>query len=620
MISRLSPPKAALAALLVTSCLAAAARHGVKLNSIATEWQATTQGPKKLSKRGLQNVVAFTRLLGYVRYFHPSDAAAETDWDAFAIRGVREVESAVTASALATKLESLFHPIAHIRVFVTGSEVSMKLEPPKQTGGLRVLAWEHRGWGQPRSKGSPYSSERVEPHSISLTRLKGDAQSGPAFPDPLEPHRADLGGGVTCLVPIAVYADAKGTLPRLKVTARDASADSENKYSSDDRATRLAGVALAWSVLQHFYPYFDVVQTDWNAVLPRTLAAAATDADGRAYLDTLSVMIAQLHDGHGMVRPRSMPGLGIMRLAWAWIEDQLVITGIDTENRAGYDLDDIAVGDIVHAIDGKPIADVLTEKLRAISGATLRWRRRVSLSMLQIGDFRRSGELTVQTPGESARRRIPFSYMRGAKFLSEPRPEKVEELKPGIWYVDLDRTTDADLEAAKSDLAKARGIVFDLRGYPKATHQFLSHLTDKPISSQQWLIPRILYPDRRNMAFDEGQWQLMPMKPRFKAKAVFITDRRAISAAETYLALVKHHRLAEIVGEATAGTNGNVNPFVLPGGYAVVWTGMKVLNQDGSRHHGVGIKPTIPMKRTVAGVKAERDELLERAIEVASRR
>jgi len=100
---------------------------------------------------------------------------------------------------------------------------------------------------------------------------------------------------------------------------------------------------------------------------------------------------------------------------------------------------------------------------------------------------------------------------------------------------------------------------------------------------------------------------------------VFITDGRAISFAESMMGIVEGYRMGEIVGQATAGTNGNVNPLALPGGYTVGWTGMRVLKHDGSRHHGVGILPTVPVRRTRAGVAAGRDEPLERAIEVVTR-
>ena len=52
-----------------------------------------------------------------------------------------------------------------------------------------------------------------------------------------------------------------------------------------------------------------------------------------------------------------------------------------------------------------------------------------------------------------------------------------------------------------------------------------------------------------------------PIAPRLKAKMAFITDGRAISYAESYLAIIEAYKLAEIVGETTAGTNGNVNPM-----------------------------------------------------------
>src|SRR3989442_3654947 len=67
---------------------------------------------RELSPRGLENLVAFTRLLGYVRHFHPSDEAAATDWNAFTIAAVDTVESAQSGAALATTLRALFLPIA----------------------------------------------------------------------------------------------------------------------------------------------------------------------------------------------------------------------------------------------------------------------------------------------------------------------------------------------------------------------------------------------------------------------------------------------------------------------------------------------------------------------------
>jgi C-terminal processing protease CtpA/Prc len=114
----------------------------------------------------------------------------------------------------------------------------------------------------------------------------------------------------------------------------------------------------------------------------------------------------------------------------------------------------------------------------------------------------------------------------------------------------------------------------------------------------------------------ESGWPVPPEKPYFNARRVFLTDGRAISYAETVMGIVEAFKLGEIVGGPTAGTNGNVNPFRLPGGYTIPWTGMKVLKHDGSQHHGIGILPTVAAARTRKGVAAGRDEILLRGLEV----
>jgi C-terminal processing protease CtpA/Prc len=67
------------------------------------------------------------------------------------------------------------------------------------------------------------------------------------------------------------------------------------------------------------------------------------------------------------------------------------------------------------------------------------------------------------------------------------------------------------------------------------------------------------------------------------------------------------------VGEATAGRNGNICLVDLPLGYRMVFTDMQVLKHDGSRHHGVGILPTVKVARILQGIRHGCDEPLERA-------
>jgi len=203
--------------------------------------------------------------------------------------------------------------------------------------------------------------------------------------------------------------------------------------------------------------------------------------------------------------------------------------------------------------------------------------------------------------------------------LSEARPDKISELKPGIFYLDLDRIKDEDFQAVLPKLEQARGIIFDLRGYPRVSPKVILHLTEKPIESALFMLPVITTPDHAQIKFeDAGRWKLEPVAPRLTAKMAFLVDGRAISYAESWMGIIEAYKLAAIVGEPTAGTNGDINPFNLPGNYTVIWTGLKVLKHDGSQHHGIGIQPTVPVSRTIRGIRERRDEQLERAVNIVS--
>ena len=54
---------------------------------------------------------------------------------------------------------------------------------------------------------------------------------------------------------------------------------------------------------------------------------------------------------------------------------------------------------------------------------------------------------------------------------------------------------------------------------------------------------------------------------------------------------------------------------VLPGGITVNFTGHDVRHADGRQLQRVGIQPHVRVAPTIAGIRAGRDEVLEKAIE-----
>jgi C-terminal processing protease CtpA/Prc len=376
--------------------------------------------------------------------------------------------------------------------------------------------------------------------------------------------------------------------------------------TGEDEALRLADVVMAWNIFQHFYPYFDVVDTNWDQVLTTALDRALTGASDEDLLATLRWMVSELQDGHGYVAG-PLPPPAELNVRLDWIEDQVVVVAVGE----GIPLQ---VGDVIVSVDGVPAAQVLQDFSATFSGSP-QWRRWRGLNQFTAGPD--GSEMSLEVGRSSGD--LTLTLIRETKPLTatEPRPEEIEELEPGIFYVNLDLVELAAFQERVEELAAADGVIFDLRGYPNGNHLALTHLTDEHLNSAFWQVPQIIYPDHDGEArFAESRWDLPPSEPRFQGTIVFLTGGRAISYAESVMGIVEYYRLGEIVGQTTAGANGNVNPFTLPGGYRFSWTGMRVIKHDGTQHHTVGIQPTIPMTRTVQGVREGRDELLEKALEV----
>lgn len=345
---------------------------------------------------------------------------------------------------------------------------------------------------------------------------------------------------------------------------------------------------------------------DWAAELQRSLQRAALDSDEQAFCRTLRMLVATLRDGHGDVTSRQSSPDKVLPLRLRLMEGKAYLAWGPAGIPPGSEI--LAFNDeslTARSAWLRPEISAATDGLRDVF---LEYRLITELStpVAKVSFRSPQGiEGTADVP------LVPYSKDRSSHGL----PPTVAELRPGIWYLDLERLVEKDFNAILPTLSKARGVIFDLRGYPNLGPSFLEHLTDKPLQSARWSVPIVLEPDGRNWTWNtDGRWNLQPSAPLIQGKVVFLTGGRAASYAESCLGIVEAYRLGEIVGEPSAGTNGNINPFELPGGFKVTWTGMKVLKHDGSRHHGVGIHPTVLVRPTPQGLASNRDEVLERAL------
>ena len=68
------------------------------------------------------------------------------------------------------------------------------------------------------------------------------------------------------------------------------------------------------------------------------------------------------------------------------------------------------------------------------------------------------------------------------------------------------------------------------------------------------------------------------------------------------------------IGSPTTGANGDVTGFIAPGNIRIPFSGHDIRWPDGTQLQRVGLVPDIEAHPTIQGIRAGRDEILERAL------
>ena len=489
---------------------------------------------------------------------------------------------------------------------------------------------EPKGLSWPTAAQASYSlsvkKEAAEGTSFASIRSREETAGGKAhqslfasIPKVGEYIDKKIGSGLRVMLPVALYGSTSQTFPVADATAlqelkKKLAAIPATDISGDQLYTRLGSLSIAWNIFQHFYPYFDVVKVDWEAALREAVQQAYADKTAADFQKTLQRLTAKLKDGHVRVNATASKAIFLPGFQWEWVEDELVITHVGDSTLS------LKRGDIVKKIDGRPANEYFEAIHPLISAGTKGWLDyRAATESLQ-GEKGSVIKLEVLQEGK---RPAEVTATRSNSFQQyyaiSPKEDSIKMLSDDVAYVNIDEASMETINRALPQLQKSRVIICDLRGYPAGNHGFLTYLLKQKDTSTRWMqVPHTIYPDRENIAsWQYHGWSLSPSKTQLNAKVIFLTDGQAISYAESYMGIVEHYNLATIIGQPTAGANGNINPFSLPGGYNISWTGMRVVKHNGSPHHTVGIQPHIKVNKTIKGIREGRDEFLEKALEVA---
>lgn len=562
----------------------------------------------------VDNLRTYAKAYGYVKYFHPGDEASQIDWAKFSIYGAAKIEKCQAKEQVVAVLNNLFNPIApSVRFLISKNKpgYDLKIITPDNTAEYRLTFWQHQGIEIGLITGNCYKSVRV-----GSGHNPGEGKIFDAHPVFGQIITKEIGDDIYCQVPLALYRNDKNTYPRADSLAFKQLKTEIGKfdYKRDTLSLRLGNVINMYNVFQHFYPYFDVVNVNWDRELTKALSRCFTDVSTKDYLITLKKFTAPLKDGHIFVLTNQV-GFAAPSIAWEWVEGKLVITHVS-------DNPNITIGDIVTKIDGVQPEKYFKEINSKISAGTKGWLNYRANKESLLGDLESVIKLTINgKPIDVVRNTDPNEMERSIRKTEKP----YRQLGDSIWYLNMSVIEMDTINKLLPALTKCKAIICDARGLAKNNKEFITHLMQMDDTTSTWMqIPQIIYPDHDgSKGYKMVNWipEMKARKPYLgNKKIVYIIDGRAISTAESFLGYIEGYKLATLVGQPTAGTNGNINPFDLPGGYTIWCTGMKVLKHNGSQHHGIGILPNVYVSKTIQGIKEGRDEFLDKAIEIAKQK
>ena len=413
---------------------------------------------------------------------------------------------------------------------------------------------------------------------------------------------------------------AKKLLALPPLRARDDLDYADQPYPSRERRM-LAGIRM-WAVLDSFFPYRYLV-TDWEGALRDALPRLEIAADRDAYLHVLRQMSVQAGDGHVGVfsaapdpaaKPRGQPAIAL-RL----VEGKLaVVRLIDAADAKQHGL---AVGDVVEAIDGKPMSNALADARAETTGSTDEARDQRAAQRLLVGDDGSPVKLGVRGADGKLRE---VTLTRTAANLEAMRAKATsphwKQLPGNIGYADLSELLVPEVGPMFEALKGTRAIVFDMRGYPNGTAWSLAPRvnTKKATYGAQFFQPLVTGSGGEEADARIRFLQKIPELPKdawiYPGKIVVLVDDRAISQAEHTCLFLESAAGATFIGSPTHGANGDVTVMRLPGGLRMSFTGQEVRHADGRQLQKVGIQPDVVVRPTLAGLRAGKDEVLDRAL------
>ncbi len=386
-----------------------------------------------------------------------------------------------------------------------------------------------------------------------------------------------------------------------------------------DAGFRLLALYRYWNMVQYFFPYRNLTDTDWNQVMKECLPYFLNATDTLEYFNACKRLIAKCDDTHGVLYSESTkPYLKYLRTPFnvSFLHnDTLVVSSYRNPEK----IDSLGpkIGDVITHINHRPVQQ-LADSLGAFIAASNHRAKLREISTTIASGWEDSVCLTFVSQGIRKETTIPRYSFYELDYVDTSDGICYRVIDDNIGYISMDDLTAEIIKTLSDTLQHTKGLIIDLREYP---NKVFGNSLSPIISNQSVPFVQISNPKMENpgVFVCKSKNYTSKGKNSYTGKIAILVSEDTQSQSEFCTMCFRTNPNSIVIGNTTAGADGNITSITLPGSIQTYFSGLGVYYPDGTETQRVGIIPDIYVWPTVQGIREGRDEILEKALEVLSR-
>ncbi|MEQ9465809.1 MAG: S41 family peptidase [Ekhidna sp.] len=379
---------------------------------------------------------------------------------------------------------------------------------------------------------------------------------------------------------------------------------------------RLIPLFRYWNYIEYFYPYKYQTDQDWDDVLKEMIPKFIDVSTQLDFHLAMLEMVVKADDSHaGLVTPvlDQMPYYNYLPAKFEMIEDQAVITEIiDNEKSI---MADLKVGDVIKRVNGQTVRELHDSHKKYIWGSNGAVKDRSIYHTLFMG-LKEAPKVTIERNGTMRTDYLTF-YKYSDISYTKPAPKpKWSSPTDSIGYVNLGELSVGDVNQMMGEMMDKTVIIFDVRNNPRGTYKAIAkYLNPKDTTFAIYTKPDLSYPGKFVWNGENACGEVN--EDYFKGQVILLVNELTQDHAEFTCMCLQTAPNVVVVGGQTAGTDGKDSKFPIYDRYYTSMTGMGVFYANKQETQRVGIPLDAEVERTIAGIREGRDEILEKAMELA---